>query len=78
MSDALNGRGYGRGDDRDPVLVVPYRYRVGNNPAPAFGPPHAVLDDKDQSAIALCWHLEKAQLIVDALNYPPLPRIPEL
>lgn len=53
---------------------VKYRYRVSENPAPAFGPPHAVLDDQEREAIALCWHREKAQLIVDVLNLSlPLP-----
>jgi hypothetical protein len=53
---------------------IKYRYRAGANVAPAFGPPHAVLDDQEQEAIALCWHPEKAQLIVDVLNLSlPLP-----
>jgi hypothetical protein len=42
------------------------RFRVG---PPAMGMPMwAVLDDEAKQAIALCWHKDKAQRIVDALN----------
>jgi len=43
------------------------RYRVGDS-VKEFGPPFAVLDDRAREAIALCWHKDKAQVIVDALN----------